>query len=258
MLGVMPDTLSAAPAATPDALLRAHQLSKVYRDPGGEVAALQGFSHAFPMGQITAIMGPSGSGKTTLLNLLAGLDTPSGGEVQLGEETISELPEAKRAEVRLHRFGFVFQSYNLVAVLNAWQNVAFPMGLAGMHARARKAKALGLLARFGLEKRAHHLPHKLSGGERQRVSVARALANDPAVLFADEPTGNLDSKSGRVVVATLREAAQEGRTVILVTHDLRLVDDVDSVLELSDGSLQRVRQVGTRAEANQLSPVAAP
>ena len=218
--------------------LEARHLRKIYRDPGGEVVALEGFSYSFPAGTITAIMGPSGSGKTTLLNLLAGLDTPTSGEVRLGEAVVSALAETERAEVRLRRFGFVFQSYNLIAVQNAWQNVAFPMGLAGVGASERKAKATALLGRFGLASRTHHLPHKLSGGERQRVSVARALANDPDVVFADEPTGNLDSKSGKVVITTLRQAADEGRTIILVTHDQRLVDDVDRVLELSDGALQ--------------------
>ncbi len=218
--------------------LSARQLRKVYRDPGGEVVALAGFSYTFPVGSITAIMGPSGSGKTTLLNLLAGLDTPTAGEVRLGDTVVSTLPENERAELRLRRFGFVFQSYNLIAVQNAWQNVAFPMGLAGVHTGERKKKAVALLSRFGLEARAHHLPHKLSGGERQRVSVARALANDPDVVFADEPTGNLDSKSGKVVVATLRQAAKEGRTVILVTHDARLVDEVDRVLNFADGVLE--------------------
>jgi putative ABC transport system ATP-binding protein len=241
------------PSAPVDALLTASDLRKTYPDPGGEVTALQGFSYAFPAGQITAIMGPSGSGKTTLLNLLAGLDTPTSGTVKLDGKVISARPENARAEVRLRRFGFVFQSYNLVAVLNAWQNVAFPMGLANVGPAERKARALELLRRFGLERRAHHLPHKLSGGERQRVSVARALANDPSVIFADEPTGNLDSKSGRVVIAALREAAQEGRTVILVTHDLRLIDEVDGVLELADGVLERVRP--TRRSAQ---PVGAP
>ncbi len=221
--------------------LEARQLRKIYRDPGGEVVALADFSYVFPAGAITAIMGPSGSGKTTLLNLLAGLDTPSAGEVRLGAAVISALPETARAELRLRRFGFVFQSYNLIAVQNAWQNVAFPMGLAGVPGTERKEKALALLRNFGLENRAHHLPHKLSGGERQRVSVARALANDPDVVFADEPTGNLDSKSGKVVVTALRQAATEGRTVVMVTHDQRLVDHVDRVLELSDGALQNER-----------------
>lgn len=222
-----------------DTKLEARHLRKIYQDPGGEVVALTDFSYGFPAGTITAIMGPSGSGKTTLLNLLAGLDTPTSGEVRLGEAVVSALAETERAEVRLKRFGFVFQSYNLIAVQNAWQNVAFPMGLAGVGAAERKAKATALLRRFGLGARAHHLPHKLSGGERQRVSVARALANDPDVVFADEPTGNLDSKSGKVVVTALRQAADEGRTIILVTHDQRLVDDVDRVLELSDGALQK-------------------
>jgi putative ABC transport system ATP-binding protein len=226
------------------ATLEADTLRKVYHDASGDVVALAGFSYTFPSGSVTAIMGPSGSGKTTLLNLLAGLDTPSAGEVRLGGVRVSALPEAQRAELRLRRFGFVFQSYNLIAVQNAWQNVAFPMGLAGVPADTRKAKALGLLERFGLGARARHLPHKLSGGERQRVSVARALANDPAVLFADEPTGNLDSKSGKVVISALREAAREGRTVVLVTHDLRLVGEVDRVLEFADGHL-----VGERATA---------
>lgn len=226
--------------------LEARHLRKIYRDPGGEVIALADFSYSFPAGTVTAIMGPSGSGKTTLLNLLAGLDTPTGGEVRLGSDTvISNLPEQARAELRLRRFGFVFQSYNLIAVQNAWQNVAFPMGLAGVGAAERKAKATALLGRFGLGARAHHLPHKLSGGERQRVSVARALANNPDVVFADEPTGNLDSKSGKVVVTALRQAADEGRTVVLVTHDQRLIDDVDRVLELSDGVLQGERVLET-------------
>jgi len=221
--------------------LEARQLRKTYVEPGGVVLALSEFSYTFPAGTVTAIMGPSGSGKTTLLNLLAGLDTPTSGAVRLGEVTVSALPERRRADLRLRRFGFVFQSYNLIAVQNAWQNVAFPMGLAGVGSTERKGKALALLERFGLSARAHSLPHKLSGGERQRVSVARALANDPDVIFADEPTGNLDSKSGKVVIRALRQAAEEGRTVVLVTHDLRLTGDVDRMLELTDGLLVRER-----------------
>lgn len=228
--------------------LEAQQLRKVYRDPGGEVVALAGFDVTFAPGAVTAIMGPSGSGKTTLLNLLAGLDTPSSGAVRLGETIISTLPENARAELRLRRFGFVFQSYNLIAVQNAWQNVAFPMGLAGVQQAERKDRALALLETFGLAARARHLPHKLSGGERQRVSVARALANDPEVLFADEPTGNLDSKSGQVVLGALRQAADEGRTVVLVTHDQRLVAAVDRVIELADGVLERDQARTSRLE----------
>lgn len=216
--------------------LEARQLRKVYEEPAGDVVALAGFSTTFLPGEITAIMGPSGSGKTTLLNLLAGLDHPSSGEVRLGDTVISTLPENTRADLRLRRFGFVFQSYNLITVQNAWQNVAFPMGLAGVGQVERKQKALELLRRFGLGERSHHLPHKLSGGERQRVSIARALANDPDVLFADEPTGNLDSRSGEGVMRALQQAADEGRTVILVTHDRRLVNETGRVIELKDGT----------------------
>ena len=223
------------PSAEP---LAAQNLRKTYPDPGGEVIALRGFTYTFQNGAITAVMGPSGSGKSTLLNLLAGLDTPSAGSVRLGDAEISTLPETARAELRLRRFGFVFQSYNLIAVQNALQNVAFPMGLAGVGAAERRERALGLLRRFGLEARARHLPYKLSGGERQRVSVARALANDPDVIFADEPTGNLDSKSGAVVMQALRGAAAEGRTVVLVTHDAGLVSQVDRVLRFADGRLE--------------------
>ena len=226
-------------------VLSAHDLSKTYRDPAGDVVALKNFSYSFVAGKVTAIMGPSGSGKSTLLNLLAGLDVPSDGQVVLGHQTqpqaVSALSEAERSELRLREFGFVFQSYNLVAVLSAQQNVAFPMGLAGVNAAARRERALALLARFGLAHRADHLPHKLSGGERQRVSVARALANSPSVVFADEPTGNLDKASGAVVLQALREVAEEGRTVIVVTHDPRVVEKVDVVLALDDGVLRSER-----------------
>ena len=230
-------------------VLSALNLSKIYRDPSGEVTALADFSHTFPAGEVTAIMGPSGSGKSTLLNLLAGLDVPSSGSVTLDAREVSSLSENERAELRLLEFGFVFQSYNLVAILNAQQNVAFPMGLAGVDAATRKERALSLLERFGLAERANHLPYKLSGGERQRVSVARALANNPSVVFADEPTGNLDSKSGAVVLQTLREVAEEGRTVIVVTHDPRLVEKVDVVLELTDGILKGERASGKEVVA---------
>ncbi len=197
--------------------------------------ALSGVTVTFHPGRLTAIKGPSGSGKSTLLNLLAGLDRPTAGAVRLGETDLSTLDETRLAALRLHRFGFVFQSFNLLPVLTSWQNVAFPMGLAGVDAATRRAKAMRLLERFGLAGRAAHLPAMLSGGERQRVGLARALVNDPDVLFADEPTGNLDSRSGEVVLAALAEVAAEGRTVIIVTHDLRIAERADAVLELLDG-----------------------
>lgn len=227
-------------------MLSARHLSKTYQTAAGEVHALEAFSHAFNAGSVTAIVGPSGSGKSTLLNLLAGLDTPTAGEVSLNETVITTLPEERRAELRLREFGFVFQSFNLISVLSAQQNVAFPMGLAGISRSERLAKAAALLEKFGLTERLNHLPYKLSGGERQRVALARALANNPKVIFADEPTGNLDSKSGEVVLNALRSVADEGRTVIIVTHDLALAERADAIVRLKDG-----RQV----EAEPLRPL---
>jgi putative ABC transport system ATP-binding protein len=227
-------------------MLEARNLSKIYASPAGEVAALVGFSFGFEPGLMTAVMGPSGSGKSTLLNLLAGFDTPSSGEIRFREASFSSLSEKERARLRLHEFGFVFQSFNLMSVLSAEQNVAFPLGLAGEKSAQRLAKARALLTRFGLAHRATQLPFRLSGGERQRVAIARALANDPAVIFADEPTGNLDTKSGGVVLDYLQEVAREGKTVIVVTHDLRLAQRADVVVELEDG---RLKPDAAKAEA---------
>lgn len=223
-------------------MLRAIDLGKTYRTPAGNITALHGFEHTFRAGAISTIMGPSGSGKTTLLNLLAGLDTATTGEVRLGDRNIGQLNERERAELRRSSFGIVFQSFNLVSVLTSRQNVALPMALAGIGASERSRRADALLARFGLAERADQLPYRLSGGERQRVALARALANDPRVLFADEPTGNLDSKAGAVVLAALRGVADEGRTVIVVTHDQQLAAETDVVLTLRDGRLQGTHQ----------------
>lgn len=241
-------------------VLRAARLTKTYATAAGQVAALSGVDVEFQPGRLTTIVGPSGSGKSTLLNLLAGFDRPTAGEVYLGGESLSRLGERELSGLRLQRFGFVFQSYNLVAVLNAWQNVALPLGLAGVDAAARRAKATALLARFGLEGRADHLPAKLSGGERQRVSLARALVNDPDVLFADEPTGNLDSRSGRAVIGALREVAAEGRTVVVVTHDLGIAEQADAVLELLDGRVTAAHGaiVATKYEDRDMTHADAP
>ena len=227
-------------------VLRALDLGKTYRAPSGDVVALAGFEHAFSEGAITAVVGPSGSGKSTLLNLLAGFDIPTTGGVWLDELAVHQRSEAERAKVRLRRFGFVFQSFNLVTVLTARQNVELPLGLAGASPGERRRRADDLLRRFGLAPRADHLPHRLSGGERQRVALARALANDPDVVFADEPTGSLDSVTGREVVTALRKVAVEGRTVVLVTHDEALSSIADVRLRLSDGRLAATDHVPSR------------
>lgn len=227
-------------------MLRADRLSKVYRTGAADVPALTDVSAVFPPSCMTAILGPSGSGKSTLLNLLAGFDTPTSGTVTLDGQVIGALSESERADLRLRRFGFVFQSFNLMSVLDAVSNVALPMALAGVPRAERTARAMKLLERFGVAHRSDHLPHRLSGGERQRVALARALANDPAVVFADEPTGNLDSKSGEVVVRALRDVAAEGRTVVIVTHDRDLADLADARIELRDGEVRGVS--GPRAD----------
>lgn len=218
-------------------VLAAVDLVRTYRTPAGDVEALRGFSHRFQVGRVTAVMGPSGSGKSTLLNLLAGFDRPTGGHVEIDGMRLGDLPERERAGLRLRRFGFVFQSANLVTVLPARRNVAFPMGLAGIGRRERDQRAMELLERFGVAHRADALPAKLSGGERQRVALARALANDPDVVFADEPTGSLDRRSGAEVVAALREVAGDGRSVIVVTHDPEVAASADLRLRIVDGRL---------------------
>ena len=217
-------------------VLRAENLSKTYHSAAGNVTALKSFSHSFEAGKVTAIMGPSGSGKSTLLNVLAGLDIPTTGNVWLADTDITDLPEADRANLRLREFGFVFQSFNLVSVLTAEQNVSFPMGIAGLNPAERSSQAKALLERFGMGHRLHQLPLKLSGGERQRVALARALANDPNIIFADEPTGNLDSKSGTIVLDALQTLAAEGRTIIVVTHDAELGNIADELVQLKDGT----------------------
>ncbi len=222
-------------------MLEAINLHKRYHQGELDVVAVDRFSYRFPAG-LTAIVGPSGSGKTTLLNLLAGFDVPSEGEVWLGNTPFSTLSEDARSELRLKHMGFVFQQWNLIPTLTALENVAFPMMLAGIGLKERTARAAALLEAVGLGHRVKHWPNKLSGGEQQRVAIARALALNPPILFADEPTGNLDSASGARVVELLMRQAQEGRTVILVTHDLELARQAQRILRLRDGRLIEIEE----------------
>ncbi|MBB5233266.1 ABC transporter ATP-binding protein [Deinococcus budaensis] len=228
-------------ASTP--LLHAEQLSRVYPSGEGSVTALAPLTHSFAPG-ITAVVGPSGSGKSTLLNLLAGFDTPTTGRVVVGGTDLHALSEAQRADFRLATYGFVFQNHNLVTILTALENVEFPLTLAGMPRRERRDRARALLAQVGLENRASHLPSQLSGGEAQRVALARALAHDPRVLLADEPTGNLDSRTGERVLALLTGPARGDRTVVLITHDRDVAALADRTLRVRDGEVTLDRPEG--------------
>ncbi|WP_291425075.1 ABC transporter ATP-binding protein [Deinococcus sp.] len=223
-----------APGITGPTILRTEGLTRVYPSGEEQVTALRPLTHIFPVG-LTAVVGPSGSGKSTLLNLLAGFDTPSGGRVLAGDTDLSHLSEAQRADFRLAHYGFVFQNHNLVSILTAQENVEFPLTLAGVSPRERRNRAYALLAEVGLERRAGHLPHQLSGGEAQRVALARALVNNPSIVLADEPTGNLDSHTGERVLDLLTAPAAQGRTTILITHDRDVAARANHVLHVRDG-----------------------
>ncbi len=224
-----------------DRVLRARNLTKRYRQGEVWIDALKGFTYDFPPG-VTAVVGPSGSGKTTLLNLLAGFDRPTAGEVFLAGHPLHALGEDERAGVRLTSAGFVFQSWNLLPTLSALENVAFPLLLKGIPRRERNERARALLAEVGLEHRSTHYPNQLSGGEQQRVAIARALALDPLVLFADEPTGNLDSAAGERVLELLLAQARGNRRVVLVTHDLEIAARAHRILRLKDGALIEIQE----------------
>jgi len=219
--------------------MTALQLDTLIRDFGsgdGTVRALDGVTLGFERGTFTAVMGPSGSGKSTLLQTAAGLDRPTSGRVHLGETEVSALGERALARLRRERLGFVFQSFNLLGALTAAQNVALPSRLAGR--KLKRQQVAAALAAVGLEGRAGHRPAQLSGGQQQRVAIARALVGEPELLFADEPTGALDLKAGREVLALLRDTVDRGgRTLVMVTHDPSAAAYADRVVFMADGRL---------------------
>lgn len=209
---------------------------KVYRRAKNEVQALAGVSLEVPRGQFVSVMGSSGSGKSTLLNLLGALDVPTRGTITIDGRIISQLPDDALSTFRRDRLGFVFQFFNLLPTLTALENVVLPAMLSGKSRDEVEPKALALLEQFGLKGRAHHAPDELSGGEMQRVAVARALVGEPALLLADEPTGNLDSKTGAEVLRLIREATRERHlTVVMVTHDPKAAEVGDRLVRLADG-----------------------
>jgi len=221
-------------------MLRAKQLVKVYRGDGVETPALRGVDLAIEAGEFTAVAGPSGSGKSTLLHLLGGLDLPSAGEVWLEEIRIDRLSRAERARLRLEKLGFVFQAYNLIPVLTALENAAFVLELRGVPPKERYRRAREALAALGIAELANRRPNQLSGGQQQRVAVARALAARPLLVLADEPTANLDSKTGLRLIETMRRLNEEaGMTFVFATHDPRLLEHARRVVWLEDGRIVR-------------------
>ena len=212
------------------------ELTRVYQMGAEEVHALRGVSLQIRRNEYVAIMGPSGSGKSTLMNLIGCLDTPSSGEYWLNGQEVSRMPDDALARVRNREIGFVFQTFNLLPRASALQNVELPLVYGGVAARTRRERARSALSRVGLADRMDHRPNELSGGQRQRVAIARALVNEPAILLADEPTGNLDTANGRHIMELVRDIHKtRGTTIVLVTHDAELSALADSRLILRDG-----------------------
>jgi putative ABC transport system ATP-binding protein len=216
-------------------VIELEQVTKIYRTGAIAVAALRGVSLSIKSGEYVAIIGPSGSGKSTLMHILGCLDTPSSGIFRLAGEDVSSMSEAALATVRNRRIGFVFQQFNLLASLSAWQNVELPLTYAGVGRTERKDRAMTALAKVGLTGRVQHRPGELSGGQQQRVAVARALVTEPDLILADEPTGNLDSVSASDVLGLMDELHQAGRTLVLITHDIEVASAAGRVVGIRDG-----------------------
>ena len=230
------DTATLAPIAPPSVAVSADSLVRRYGDGDSAVEAVGGVSLEVPTGQFTAIMGPSGSGKSTLMHLLAGLDRPTEGSVEIGGQDITTMGDKKLTLLRRKHIGFVFQAFNLVPTLTAEENVTLPLSIAGK--KIDRSWVDAVMERVGLDDRRSHRPAEMSGGQQQRVAVARALVAEPTVLFADEPTGNLDSRTSAEVLGLLRDAVTAyGQTTVMVTHDAHAAAVADRVLFLADGRL---------------------
>ncbi|MEM2342007.1 MAG: ABC transporter ATP-binding protein [Candidatus Bathyarchaeia archaeon] len=220
-------------------IVRTLNLSKVYRRGKVSIPALNNVNLQISAGEIVGITGPSGSGKTTLLNLIGGLDKPTSGKVFVDGLDITALGEGELADYRLRKVGFVFQFYNLIPTLTALENVEIPLALAGVPKSERRERALNLLRMVSLETRAEHKPDELSGGEQQRVAIARALANNPSIVLADEPTGDLDSKSALALMNLIKELnRRNGQTFIIVTHDPIVAEGCTKIYNIRDGRIE--------------------
>jgi putative ABC transport system ATP-binding protein len=227
-----------APVTTEqDTVIQLERVTKVYRTGSISVAALRGITLSVTEGEYVAVIGPSGSGKSTLMHILGCLDVPTSGRYHLAGEDVSHMTETDLAEVRNRRIGFVFQQFNLLASMTAWQNVELPLVYAGTPRAERKERAMEALKRVGLAGRVHHRPGELSGGQQQRVAVARALVSEPDLILADEPTGNLDSVSAADVLRLMGELHDTGRTLMLITHDEEVASAAGRVVGIRDGLL---------------------
>src|SRR5207244_4513416 len=231
----------------PDVLILTHKLAREY-DMGSEtVRALRGVNLQIRRNEYVAVMGPSGSGKSTLMNLIGCLDTPSGGEYWLNGQQVSDLADDELARIRNKEIGFVFQTFNLLPRASALHNVELPLTYAGLGAKARRAQAARALERVGLADRMDHKPNELSGGQRQRVAIARALVNEPSILLADEPTGNLDSATGEEIMQLFEELHRAGQTIVLVTHEQDIAAHAYRRIHLRDGLVERDERTERRA-----------
>jgi len=233
-------------------ILQTKQVTKVFKNNGNEVTALCGVDLTVGKGELVAVMGPSGSGKSTLLHILGGLDKPTSGEVYLDGHRLDTMTEAQRAVVRRKQVGFVFQAFNLIGNLSAGDNVEFPALISGVPASQAKRARTTLLQELGIEDKSASIPSQLSGGERQRVALARALINQPAVLLADEPTGNLDSKTALEVLRLLRQTHQQGQSILVVTHDPNVASIAQRVVFMKDGQITGQTILQSQQDARQL------
>jgi putative ABC transport system ATP-binding protein len=222
-------------------IVRTKDLVKEFSLGGTILQALKGVKLDIRRGEYISIMGPSGSGKTTLFNMVGGLDKPTSGTVYIDEVDMAQLDAYELAWLRCRKIGYIFQTFNLIPVMTALENVTLPMIFAGMTQDEMMERAIQLLETVGLGDRLHHKPHELSGGQQQRVAVARSLANAPAIVLADEPTGNLDLRTGKEIIELLRQLnAEEGVTVISATHDLKMIDVSDRIVHIRDGAIERI------------------
>jgi putative ABC transport system ATP-binding protein len=218
-------------------IIRMREMRKVYKTGLVEVEALRGVDLEIARNDYVAVVGPSGSGKSTLMNLMGCLDTPTSGEYVLSGEAVAGLDRNRLADIRNRHIGFVFQSFNLLPYASALENVELPLVFAGTPTRQRRERAAALLDRVGLADRMHHRPGELSGGQMQRVAIARALVNQPALVLADEPTGNLDSSSGRGIVGLFEELHAAGQTIVMISHDPAVARQASRVVQIRDGQI---------------------